>query len=375
MSKWVFVFACILLLASAGYCTDYDGILQDAKNRAVAGDFTPAISLCSGVINAHLGAPVEPKALLLLGHILSKQRMPASELISEFAQVVDRFPSSPEAPEALLRIGYLHERLKQPTTEWERIVEKYPATAEAAEALHCLGHQALKHSDPALAIQKFKESAAVREADSGRASDSLVEAGYACISQYWKTRDRSVLRDAQEVFESLIASSAKTLPAVRAHLGLGEICLIQRSGGDAARHYEAALAGKPDHPYLLGIAEFGLGSALYAKQDYASAVTAFTKFLDDRKGRTLTEKDLAWKQTRPGYSESAISEPTRTGGLSRADLVPVAAYWKAASLVEMKHYREAQVILDELRPFKGSKIVSRVSNLSKICAHMLREDK
>jgi len=98
MWKWLVVLILLLSLASAGCCTDFAGILSDAKAKAIAGDYATAITLCNGVINQHPGAPVEPKALLLLGHILSKQKGTESILVSQFGQVVDRFPKLHRGP-------------------------------------------------------------------------------------------------------------------------------------------------------------------------------------------------------------------------------------------------------------------------------------
>jgi tetratricopeptide (TPR) repeat protein len=302
MLKWVTVALCTAVLASAGYCTDYDGILQNAKNRALAGDFTTAITLCTSVINAHLGAPIEPRARLLLGHILNKKRGPESDSISQFAQLVARFPNSPEAPQALLRIAYLRERLKQQPAEWERIVANYPRTKEAAEALHCLAHRALRAGNTELAIRLFKASSAVPECEPGCVADTTIEAGYACISQYWKTKDKGALSNALETLRPGITSSSLTQSDIGFNLARGEVYLIQGFGEKAAQEYQAALDQNPSDPYQRGVAVFELGCALYTKNDHAGALSAFTTFLNEQQGDTLADKDRGWKQARPGYS-------------------------------------------------------------------------
>ena len=84
---------------------------------------------------------------MMLGNILSKSYAREGDVISQFLQLGDRFPNSPEAAEALLRVGYLRDRLKQKPVEWESLATNYPRTKEAAEALKCLGHMALRNHD------------------------------------------------------------------------------------------------------------------------------------------------------------------------------------------------------------------------------------
>lgn len=373
MWKWLTVLILLLTLASPGCCTDPAGVLSDAKTRAVAGDYATAISLCNGVINQYPGAPVEPKARLLLAKILTKEKAPETECISQFSKVATDFPSSQEAPEALLRIGYLRDRVKQSPAEWEQVVKSYPRTKEAAEALKCLGHLALRNNDPELAIKRFEASSAVPEADAALATESRVEACYARISHYWKTVDTAVLVDAQKAFKQSLSQShgpqsqEMATAVARLHLGLGEVYLIQGFGDKAAQEYHAVLNQKPDDPYVCGVANYELGCALYTKRDYSGAVSAFTTFIDKQQGDTLAQKDRGWRKNRPGYCVLATTDPEKAQGLSGLELVADAAYWKAASLMELGRNADAKPILDELSEFSGLKICTRIQRMKAIC--------
>lgn len=373
MWKWVVVTIYILLLGSAGHCTDYDSVLQNAKDRAMAGDFATAFSLCEGAISARVGAPIEPRARLLLGHILNKSGAPVSDCIVQFSKLAVDFPNSPEAPQALLRVGYLRERNKQQPAEWEQIVKEYPRTQEAAEALKGLGHLALRKNDPQAATKYFEASAAVPEADASLATQSRIEACYARISHYWQTSDKAKLREAEAGFRSRIAalddpkSSDDKEAAIRLRMGLGEVCLIQGLGDSAAKEYQAVLSLDPADHYTRGVARFELGCALYTKRDYADAISAFDAFLHDLEGESLAAKDRAWKQGRPGYSALLVADPAKAALLSGLDLVADAAYWKAASLVELRKFAEARAVLDETESLRSPRTATRVRKLQMIC--------
>lgn len=367
MWKWVFVIFA-LSIGSVGYCTDYDDVLSNAKTRAVAGDFTAAISLCTSVINAHPGAPIEPRARMLLGNILGKKRAPESDCIEQFAQIAASFPSSPEAPQALLRIGYLRERLKQPPAEWERIARDYPATTQAAEALHCLGHLALRVDDPATAIEHFRRSAAVSAGTPARIEDSTVEAGYAYISLYWKTHKMDSLTKAISTLGPLTRASASPKMAVKARLGRGEAFILGGLPIQAVREYQAALDLCRDDPYSKGIALFEIGCCKYGAGSWAAAVASFDEFLSAIPGATPTEKDQHWKQIRPDFARVVAIDPDKAFGLTGVELVPEVAYWKAASLLKLGRISEAEDLADSIATtFPGLRIAYKVRELKAAC--------
>lgn len=380
MWKWAVVVLCTAVLAPAGMCTDSETALREARVLAKAGDLRQAIEVCNTILSDCPAGSMEPRARLFMGNLLTKAGSPPEDSMAQFARIADGFPNSPEAPEALLRIGYLRDRLKQPPSEWEQVAARYPETAEAAEALHCLGHQALKANDLRLALKRFKQSADTPQVTPSRAADSQVEAGYACISLYWKTHDRNALRDALTLFPQFAGENSTehmlrgSVHDIRSRLGRGEVYLLQGNGGRAALEYQAVLDMHPTDPYLLAVAQFELGCSLYAKRDWQGAISAFDSFLQNRQGETLVLKNAAWKQNRPGYSKYVDTDPARAAHLSGLDMVPDAAYWKAASMVKLKQFAQAKQILDVLGgSFQDAKIAPRVQETAQFCDYMLGE--
>lgn len=368
MWKWSVIFILTLSLESPGFCIDYDGILSDAKSRAIAGDFTTAISLCNGVINQHPGAPAEPKALLLIAKILNKKQCPASEAIGQFAQVAERFPDSPETPEALLRIGYLRDRLKQQPAEWDRIVADYPRTKEAAEALHCLGHLALRAGDPMRAAARFRASAAVVEAEQSIVYDSLTEAGYAFISSYWQSRNIEALPMAIMYFKRVEAEVTEQAVQNKARMGLGEVYLIQGFYDRAITEYREVLDSSPSEPYTRALAQFEIGCCLYGKQDYEGSISAFDVFTASCPGGDLKAKDVAWKAARPGYADLVTKDPQNAPKLCGLDLVTEAVCRKSLGLVKLKRYGEASQLAEQmLKEFPNSSCVQRAKEVRDLC--------
>lgn len=376
MCRWVVIAMFILSVGSVGYCTDYDGVLSDAKARAVAGDFTMAINLCAGVINAHLGAPVEPRARLLLGHILSKKQAPTAETMAAFAQLVSLFPSSPEVPESLLRIGYLRERLKQSPSEWEQLAQQYPETSEAAEALHCLGHLALRNDDPDTAIIDFKKSAAIARASQECMEDSTAEAGFAHISRYWKSHQVSSIDEAVSTLGRLLKPSTSPEQAVRARLGRGEAFLILAMPERAAMEYKAALKLQPGDAYLRRICLFELSYCYFVSHSWQSAMAGFDKFLDEVPGATLVEKDQHWKQARPDFVRLIVEDPSKAGKLSGLELVTDAAFFKATALLRSRLAAEAKSLADDIAAaFPQLRVSARLEKLRSECAEAVEGGK
>lgn len=378
MWKLVAVAVCAFGIVSVGYCTDYDQVLKNARILAKAGNKQAAANL----LQTAAGSDTDHGAEWLRAYALIWRDAPKRDAIAQFLKVADRFPTSPHAPDALLHAGYLRDEIGEDAgPDWERLVQRHPRTKEAAEALHCLGHRALRNRNPELAIRTFKEAAAVPEADRASVKESLIEAGYACISQYWRTWDKKLLREALDTFPNAATVSAMTTDALlslsdtRVHLGRGEVYLILGLGNEAAHEYQSALDNNPTDPYQLGVAQFELGCSLYAKRDWTAAETAFNQFLDSRSGQTLADKQRLWKDARPGYLQYLTTDPTRAAKLSGLELVLDAAYWKAATLVELKQYRDAKQILVELSAFPEARTAKRAESLRKMCAHMLGEDK
>lgn len=372
----VFLLLGLFIIIGSVQSADFESVLREARQLDKAGKLQQAIDVCSTITNARPGGSIEPRVRLFLGHLLIKGKRPSAEIISQFARIAEGFPDSPEAPEALLRIGYIRDKAKESPVEWQRIVDKYPKSREAALALYRMGFVALKQNDPDLAVKRFLSCAEIEQADTQCAERSLVEAGYAHISRYWKTANLAAISDAMTHLTALQKTKLSAMSAVRVHLALGEACLIVGYCKDAAAQYQAALDLDPDDVYLKGVAQFELGCAQYGKGDWESAVKAYDQFLTSQAGSTLIDKDQQWRSTRPGYNRLIVEAPEKTKTLTGLDLIPLAAYWKAESLRRLNRCSEARTIAEEvLAGFPDLSVWSRVESLRDWCAAVSKEAK
>lgn len=321
-------------------------------------------------------APASSRSALLAGYALTKKPGAERDTIAQFLSVADRFPQAKEAPEALLRVGFLRDRIGERPAEWERLAATYPKTKEAAQALHCLGHQAIRAGDPALAAKRYEDSAAVPGATPDIVSDSLVEVGYACISQYWKTKDQAFLVQAITKLTAAEKRIKGDTPIVRMRLALGEAYLIMGYNDNARQQYQAAVDMKSQEPYLRGLAQYELGCALRCKGDWNGAVAAFDSLLLTQPGAMLKDKDDLWRSKRPGYARLRAKDLTKAEGLTGLDIIPRAAYWKAYCLHALGQTQKAEEITDQLiSAFPATKTIRRVGQLKAACVAQKAEVK
>lgn len=372
----VFLVLSLFLFAASVQCADFESVLREARQLDKVGKLQQAIDVCNTITNACRGSSIEPRVRLFFGHLLIKGQRPSGEIIAQFARIADGFPSSPQAPEALLRIGYIRDKAKESPVEWQQVIEKYPQSKEAALALYRMGFVALKQNDPDRAVQRFLSCAKIEQADPLCAERSLVEAGYAHISRYWKTGDLAAIADAMTHLTALEERKLSSSSSVRVHLAMGEACLIVGYCKDAVAQYQAALDLDPGDAYLKGVAQFELGCAQYGKGDWESAVKTYDQFLDSQTGSTLIEKDKQWRSTRPGYNKLIVEAPEKTKTLTGLDLVPLAAYWKAESLRRLNRCSEAKTIAEAiLAGFPDMSVRTRVESLRDWCAAVPKEAK
>lgn len=375
MFKRVVVLLGIFCLAPTAYCQEQRATLHSAALSMRAGKLDEAERTCAEVIKASSGTPGEPAALLMMGHIKDKKQAPVAEVIAQFKLTADMFPNSPEAPIALLRIGYLKDRIGQQGNEWSQVARKYPHSKEAADALHCLGHRALRDGDLDGACKLFEQSAAVREAEPGRVDDSLAEEAYANISQYWKSSDKTYLFRAEDIFKPLAAKSKPDEYSIRARMGLGEIYLTQGDGKSAAEQYQAVLDSRQPDKYIEAVAQFELACTHYIKQEWLDAITGFDLFLDAQPGQATEDKHKNWLSAKPFYAKAAALNPEKAKRLTGTELVPDALYWKAESLYHLGRYAEAKDLADQiLKSFPTLAIDASVRDLQLRCQYLVPKE-
>lgn len=214
----------------------------------------------------------------------------------------------------------------------------------------------------------FADSAAVAAAPPELALDSLVECGYAWVGVYWKTEDDKVLDNAIQRFSSVTQQPNGGVQTVRARLGLGEVYLIRRLCHRAEAEYRAALALKPDDPYLRGVAWFELGAALHCRQDFREAEIAFGSFLSELAGEALTENAAKWKAAVPLYTRLSATDPERANSIVGLDLVAEAAYYKAHALMRVRRFRESRELARQvLAAFPDARVAPLATELVSMC--------
>jgi tetratricopeptide (TPR) repeat protein len=281
--SWILIFLAVASLGSAAYATDYDQARSAAEELSKAGNKAGAADL----LERATGASTDVEAEWLRGYVGILRNAPAGQVINQFLKVAGTFPDSNRAGDALLRAGYLRDKLgEDPHQDWERLVRDYPGTREAAEALRQLGQCALRQGDTQLAISRFEQSAALSDVDADVAEDSQMQLGYAYISQYWKTLEARCLSKAGKALEP-VTRSADTQRAIRAHIGRGEVFLRLGLPDPAWCEYKAVLALQPAEPYYRRIALFELACCEYESERWARAANAFDTFLADVPGTTL----------------------------------------------------------------------------------------
>lgn len=347
MWKWILAVICILWFPAAGHCTDSESALREARALAKAGSLQQAIEVCDTIVRAGPGESIEPRLRLFMGNLFTKAGKPAEDAIEQFARIANAFPNSREAPEALLRIGYLKDRLRLRPAEWEHVVADYPEAKESVEAWRCLGQLALRNADPDAAIESFARSADMFSIDADGAEASRVELGYAYISKFWKDHDTKSLNKAISAFAPVLKSKSQER-VVRARLGRGEAFLILGLPGRALVEYQAALALDPESDYLKGIAQFEIGVCYDGMDMWSKAEASLADFLSNIPGADLAAKDSNWKLSRPDFPKVLARDPDKAHSLTGVDLVARAAYRRVGALSKLKRLDEARLLVKDV---------------------------
>ncbi len=363
--SWILIFLATISFGTAVYAADYDQARRAAEELSRVGNKAGAADL----LEAAVGTNIDADAQWLRGYIGILRNAPARDVMNQFLLVANTFPESNRAADALLRAGYLRDKLGDDARQdWERVVRDHPNTGEAAEALHCLGHLALRAGDRLLAAAKFDESAALSEASADVVQDSVMEAGYAYVSHYWQTHDFDVLPKAIARFKRLKDEGTDTEKSLKARMGLGEVYLLEGFFDRGALEYQEVLNADPQNAFIRATAQFELACCLYGKKDYTAAVDAFDTLLSGRPGVTLKQKDAAWRAARPGYAELVARDTEKASKLCGLDLIPEALCWKARALVGLKQYAEAGRLAEQvLSEFPNAACAERAEQTQRLC--------
>lgn len=202
------VLAAILLLLSLPAWPEItaQSVSSEAHAKYDAGDLDQAETLFSKILQDFAASDLCPDAQYHLGWIAYKKQ--TSEAEARWKAVVEKYPTSPEAPKALMGISAVHYKANASKDSriagFQQVVDLYPNSPEAQQAKFRIG--ALhKHRPP-----DFDKALAVFDDLVGNSSsprwkaEAYVESGMTYFQRYWNggRKNKADLDKAMEVFSS-----------------------------------------------------------------------------------------------------------------------------------------------------------------------------
>lgn len=350
----------LIVCSSAAWALDETAMWDAARAKADAGDLLGAQSGFIEFLNLFPSSPKAPGAQLKLGYIkLKLSPDSAQEMLDAFAQVRAKYPTSAEAGEALARIGYLHTKsdTRQAITDFTDFLASNANHPLAVPVQQSLGRLYLKTGELDKAEAAFDKAAAATGASSSITEEAALQSGFVKIMRFYATRDESHLPRAIDALGKL-ASSDRLSVRARADLGIAEAALLMRKPGEAREKYKTAAEKYAGQPYFRGIALYGMaccsqfaGNAKAAVDDYAAVLAALP-------GSTLTEKDAAWRaialaSTSAG-AQAAVQKDASWTRLPGIEIVCRSVYDQALYLYALKRYDEATGLLSELAAYAAA---------------------
>jgi len=202
------ILAAILLLLSAPAWSEVtpQSVSSEAHAKYDAGELDQAEALFSKVLQDFPSSDLCPDAQHHLGWIAYKKQTGQAEV--RWQAVVDRYPTSPEAPKALMGIqaGHYkaHASKESRMADFQKVVDLYPNSPEAEEAKFRIG--ALhKHEPPDFdkALAMFQGLMDKSPSSKWRA-EAYVESGMTYFQRYWNQgrKNQADLTKAMEIFTS-----------------------------------------------------------------------------------------------------------------------------------------------------------------------------
>jgi len=345
---------CLILLPVAAVAGDDLALWEGACAKIDAGDLVGAGSLLAQLLEQYPLSPKAPAAQLKLAYIKIKLRPDSTqEILDAFSLVRMKYPTSSEAAEALVRIGYLHSKTDtaQAVTDFTTFVSSYPGHTLAAEVQQSLGRLYLRTLELDKAEVAFDRVSTIAGAPIEVVEEGALQSGFVKIMKYYASRDRSYLTAAIEALGALTSSSKVNIRA-RADLGIAEAMLLQGMALEAREEYRSAAQVYSEHSYFKGLALYGVACCSEHARDVYAAVNGYDDFLAAQEGAAIAEKDAAWKSAAlASTSESAQISVQRDGAWERlpgSGLVCESVYSQSKCLYRLERYDEAITKLTEL---------------------------
>lgn len=367
---------CILLACSSAVFALSDTAMWDAAcAKMESGDLSGAQALASDLLQQYPSSPKAPGAQLMLGRIEFKIHPEATqELLTAFSLVRTKYPTSAEAADALVHVGFLHSRsnTRQSAQDFAEFLDAYPTHPDAARVSQSLGRLYLRMKDLDKAEASFDKAAGLAGAPPDVSQEAALQSGFVKIMRFYATRDKTHLPAAIDALGKL-ASSERLNVRARADLGIAEATLLRGKPSEARELYVAAAAKYAGQTYVRGIALFGAACCSQYAGHFKAAVEDYAALLAAVPGAALADKDASWKTVAlASTSASAQAAVVKDGAWQRLpgnDIVRRSIYERAWYLRILGRHDEAISSLEELLAYlpQGDALRSPALSLLERC--------
>jgi len=357
----------LVIWCSAAVRAADDATLWEAAVAKVdAGDLAGASSLFAQLINDYPNSSNAPAAQLKLAYIKIRTSADATqEIMDAFSLVRTKYPSSTEAGEALVRIGYLNSKsdAAKAISDFSAFLTSYPSHDLAAEVQQSLGRLYVRTLELDKAEAAFDQVAAISGAPADVVEEAALQSGFVEIMKFYASRDKLHLARAIDAF-SVLSSSSRVNVAAKADLGVAEATLLMGNPIEAREKYKAISRKYSGDLYFRGFALYGVALCSQHARDAERAAGDYSTFLSTLTGSTLKEKDDAWKAIALGSVNARAQASVQKDGswerIPASSIVPKAAYFKGECLYTLARYKEAkQQFEDVLSAFPSGEVAGQ----------------
>ncbi len=234
----------------------------------------------------------EYAAYALYSIAMIERETDATATVATFNKLLDKFPDSPLAPDALYRLGESYQKLGKPkeaTSHYQRVVTKYPDSEFAPHALAAVGQVQLAQKKFAEASETFL-SVAERFPESPIAPDAGLQAADALFAAKDYAGAAALYAKAAADKDNPHAATARYFEGVAYQLDGGK-------GQQAIAAFEEFVKRHPDHA-LTAKAYVRLAAFHYVAGRFEEAVAAYEKVAelagDDEELALSARYEAAW---------------------------------------------------------------------------------
>ncbi len=304
-------------------------LLWQAEGLRETGDLARAVAACERFLSLEPTHPLADGVIVELGRLHLERGAPLDALKS-FRWLVAAFPHTSHLPE--VHAGMLLATLQLGDRDESRVALRdliaYSQAPQVLPALLKAGRLALERNEPALAGEIY-------ESIRSQAPSGAVQT-FATLMQAESRRRVGDIADARHLFaEARDAGTGADLAALAAYR-LAQIAFESKNDAEARREVEGMLSRAGDPP-LREAALFLQGEAAYWLRDYAAAISAFRRLLQEFQGGAVSGTSrflLGWAELRLDRTQEAFGSWQRVVGQSPPDprrpeaLLLLASLWQ-----------------------------------------------